>query len=166
MSLAPAVLAIILNDDSTQVLLVQRRDIPMWVLPGGGIEPEETPEEAIIREVKEETGYLIRIIRKSAEYSPINSLSALTYTFIGKISSGIFSLSDETQAVRFFSLSLLPQGFFHIHLHWLREALQHSDCIHRKLTEISYAACMFYSIQHPWKFIRYAWIRFIKKQFS
>ena len=34
---------------------VQRGDI-VWNFPGGGIEENETPEEACIREVKEETG--------------------------------------------------------------------------------------------------------------
>jgi 8-oxo-dGTP diphosphatase len=40
---------------------VQRGDI-VWNYPGGGIEPGESPEEACIREVREETGYKIRII--------------------------------------------------------------------------------------------------------
>jgi 8-oxo-dGTP diphosphatase len=40
---------------------VERGDI-VWNFPGGGIEDGESPEEACIREVKEETGYEIRII--------------------------------------------------------------------------------------------------------
>ena len=40
-----------------KVILVKRRDCPVWVLPGGKIDDGETPEEAIIRETKEETGY-------------------------------------------------------------------------------------------------------------
>jgi len=31
-----------------------------WKFPGGGVEPWETPEEALIREIQEETGYNVR----------------------------------------------------------------------------------------------------------
>jgi 8-oxo-dGTP pyrophosphatase MutT (NUDIX family) len=38
------------------VLVVRRRDVPPWAFPGGRIEPDETPAEAAVREVAEETG--------------------------------------------------------------------------------------------------------------
>ena len=37
-----------------------------WAVPGGSIESGETPEQAAIREVKEETGLEVRIVRPYA----------------------------------------------------------------------------------------------------
>lgn len=37
------------------------RPHPLWTLPGGGVEYEESLEAAVVREVKEETGYDIEV---------------------------------------------------------------------------------------------------------
>jgi hypothetical protein len=39
-----------------EILLLERADGSGWCLPCGFVEPNETPAEAIIREVREETG--------------------------------------------------------------------------------------------------------------
>jgi len=46
--------AIIVNEEK-KVLLCHRRDYDLWNFPGGRVEERETPREAVIREVKEET---------------------------------------------------------------------------------------------------------------
>lgn len=51
--------AMIINQQQ-EVLLVKHTYMPGWHLPGGGVEPGETPKTAIIREVKEETGILVK----------------------------------------------------------------------------------------------------------
>ena len=56
-----AVGAIVIRDD--KVLLVKRRNPPskgLWSIPGGCVELGETMKEAAEREVKEETGVIIR----------------------------------------------------------------------------------------------------------
>ena len=55
--LRPAVRALVV-DPAARVLLVEFRwpDKTVWAPPGGGVEPGETPEQAIVRELAEECG--------------------------------------------------------------------------------------------------------------
>jgi 8-oxo-dGTP pyrophosphatase MutT (NUDIX family) len=48
--------AVVIRDN--KILLIHRfkNGSEYWVLPGGGVESEETVEEGLVREVKEETG--------------------------------------------------------------------------------------------------------------
>jgi 8-oxo-dGTP pyrophosphatase MutT (NUDIX family) len=34
--------------NNSKILLIKRRDIPVWVLPGGGIDQGESPETAAV----------------------------------------------------------------------------------------------------------------------
>jgi 8-oxo-dGTP diphosphatase len=49
----------IIRDSSGRVLLVQQRDDGVWSTPGGSIEPDESPADAVVREVWEETGLFV-----------------------------------------------------------------------------------------------------------
>jgi ADP-ribose pyrophosphatase YjhB (NUDIX family) len=53
--IVPGASAVIVNDKG-KILLQQRKDNSLWALPGGKLEIGESITEAIIREVKEETG--------------------------------------------------------------------------------------------------------------
>ncbi|MBP5330942.1 MAG: serine hydrolase [Lachnospiraceae bacterium] len=53
--------AIIVQDG--KILLTHELNSGWWLLPGGGMEEGETPEECVVREVEEETGYLVRPLR-------------------------------------------------------------------------------------------------------
>ena len=54
--------AFIINPENKKILLVKHSDYDKWVQPGGHIEDDETPEEAAVREVYEETGLKITLI--------------------------------------------------------------------------------------------------------
>jgi 8-oxo-dGTP pyrophosphatase MutT (NUDIX family) len=60
--LVPSVTGII-YDDRRRILLVHHADRGLWVAPGGSIEPNESPADATVREVWEETGLVIEPIR-------------------------------------------------------------------------------------------------------
>ena len=59
----PRVCGAVLRNET--ILMVRHRDAEReyWTLPGGGIEPGETPEQAAVREVFEETGLQGTIVR-------------------------------------------------------------------------------------------------------
>ena len=40
-----------------------KKGVEYWVFPGGGVKEGESPEEALIREIKEETGFDVKIDR-------------------------------------------------------------------------------------------------------
>jgi 8-oxo-dGTP diphosphatase len=60
--LLPSVMGII-YDAQSRVLLVRQTADSRWSTPGGVLEPDETPATAVVREVKEETGLEVRIVR-------------------------------------------------------------------------------------------------------
>jgi len=55
--------AVALRDGAGRVLLARHVEGDVWVLPGGAIEPAETPADAAVREMFEETGILVRLTR-------------------------------------------------------------------------------------------------------
>lgn len=54
--LSPSVAAVI-HDKHGRILLQEKASDEGWSLPAGAIEPGETPQEAVVREVAEETGF-------------------------------------------------------------------------------------------------------------
>jgi len=59
--LMPTVAAIV-RDDSGRILLVQGVEGP-WQLPGGAVDPDERPEDALQRECREEANAIVRPVR-------------------------------------------------------------------------------------------------------
>jgi len=63
----PRVSASVLRADRREVLMVQHRrpnGTTYWQFPGGGIEADEHPETAVLRELAEETGLAGRVVRQ------------------------------------------------------------------------------------------------------
>ena len=145
-----AVACILFDESRESILLVKRRDIPVWVLAGGGIEAGETPEEAAVREVLEETGYNVEIVRKIAEYESVNKLTQPTHFFECRIKSGAARASEETSDVRFFPLAKLPKRLPPFYLHWIDDALQNrAEILRKKIQGVSYWILVKLLIGHP-----------------
>ena len=104
--------ALIHDESGEKVLLTQRADNGQWCLPGGGVDPGETVEEACIREIYEETGLKARVTRligiysdpnKLVEYPDGNKVQIVALSFVAEIIGGELGLSDETKDFGYFS---------------------------------------------------------------
>lgn len=98
----------IVTDDLEQILLVKRKDYPIWDLPGGRVERGESTEVAAVREVKEETGYDIQLHERIGDYNR-PKFNDEQIIFAGQIIGGKAVLKgDETAKLKFFSSYRLP----------------------------------------------------------
>jgi len=96
------------------ILLVRERDDGRWTLPGGWVDVWESPSEAVVREISEESGYHTRILRLLALYDknkhahPPSPYHVYKLFFHCEIVGGDAAQSHETDGVAFFEAHALP----------------------------------------------------------
>lgn len=160
-----AALAIVI-DTNNSILLVKRKDVPVWVIPGGGIDPLESPEKAAVRETKEETGVDVTISKHIATYTPINRLASTTYLFLctPEKEVAITHQQEEVAEARFFPINSLPLKLFFLHKTFIEEWQEASLFpISRELSEITYTALFLHFLRHPFLVLRHLKTRLTKR---
>jgi 8-oxo-dGTP pyrophosphatase MutT (NUDIX family) len=150
-----SVAGIVFSPDRTSVLLIQRRDVPVWVLPGGGIDPHESAEEAVVREILEETGFTVKAVRLVGAYTPINRLSKRTHLYECSILKGKPALSEETKNVCFYPLIALPKLIPPPFREWIEDARLQRPPVDKALTSVTYFNLIKNFIYHPLLVIRF-----------
>jgi ADP-ribose pyrophosphatase YjhB (NUDIX family) len=99
----------IVFDEQNRVLLVHRCDYDLWNLPGGGLKHGESVDEGVKREVLEETGLNVEIIKLVGVYSK-KDRKDIVFSFLCKIISGRITLSDETDKIEYFEINKIPKN--------------------------------------------------------
>jgi 8-oxo-dGTP pyrophosphatase MutT (NUDIX family) len=115
--LLPGVAAIV-RDDDERVLFMHRADDGRWGLPAGAIDPGESPAQAIVREVREETGLVVRPSRVAGVFGglgfrhryPNGDEAEWTVTvFECEIVGGVLAPQDgEALELRYFAAEAAP----------------------------------------------------------
>lgn len=96
--------SILTFDERDRVLLVHHADTRLWTTPGGAVEPYETPANAAVREMWEETGLHVELSRVlgiyggpgfGTTYSNGDEVSFLMSVFEGVVVGGELGPNDD-----------------------------------------------------------------------
>jgi 8-oxo-dGTP diphosphatase len=109
-------------DDEGRILLGHRRDIDWWNLPGGGMEAGETVDEAVCREVREETGLEVKVERLVGVYSKPQK-QEVVLTFLCRATGGTLQPTEETHENRYFLPGDLPGNTLPKHRQRVEDAM-------------------------------------------
>lgn len=118
------------NDSRKEVFLILRSDKPIWNLPGGGIEANESPEDAVLREAFEETGFSIELIRNVGMYKNIDIKTGgiwnHAYLYEGRYLSGEFRPEFPSCEGKWFPVDALPDTAMPVTLTRIKDALENT----------------------------------------
>jgi len=113
-----------------KLLLIKRRTLPFkgyWALPGGRVDPGETVEQTIVREVKEETGLDVTLVQKIGEYHEQGVQDGVEYDyypacFLVKTLGGEMKKQEsEIEDIKLFSLNKVPEPLAFEHAQMIKD---------------------------------------------
>ena|SRR5690625_1240068 len=106
----------VMTDGAGRVLLIKRGREPnrgLWSLPGGRVEPGETPQQAVGRETAEETGLRVAVGRElwAFQATAPNGQTYKIHTFAVRVTAGALRPDDDAADARWVDpseIDLLP----------------------------------------------------------
>ncbi len=116
--------------ECVEILLIKRKKDPyknFWALPGGFLEIDETPEDGARRELEEETGLSIDVLKEIGTFGDIDrdprgrTITIAFYTFIRNEEQVATAKSDAAE-LKWFSIKEIPEMAFD-HREILKEGL-------------------------------------------
>lgn len=156
----PGVCAVIFDGDG-KVLLERRSDNGFWGLPGGGVGVGESVEQAVKREVTEETALQVEVKRLVGVYSDPrrynisfypdgNVVHWVTVVFECVLVDGELRISHESTDIGYFNVEDLPENTltrFESPTRWTQPQARSSDSPYKGL---GLAAERDFEVSIPW----------------
>lgn len=111
------------------ILLIKRGKEPyinFWALPGGFVEYGETTEEAVIREVKEETGLSCAIVGLVGVYSAPDRDPrghTISVAYLMRVEQGQVKAGDDAAGAAWIDIREIPQEIAFDHFKIIEDAL-------------------------------------------
>jgi 8-oxo-dGTP diphosphatase len=102
----------------TKVLVIHRPRYDDWSLPKGKLVPGETEFDAAVREVREETGYEVRVLGEIGRVRYLDRRGRdkeVVYFAMHPTGEPAFEPSDEVDAVRWVAVSEAPDVLSYAH---------------------------------------------------
>jgi 8-oxo-dGTP diphosphatase len=115
---------------NNKILLVKRGTVVFkgyWALPGGRVDSGETIEQAVVREVKEETGLDVKIVKKIGEYHEIGVQDEIEYDYhpacflVKPMGGKIRRQEKEIEEIKLVDLIDLPEKLAFEHSSMIRD---------------------------------------------
>jgi 8-oxo-dGTP diphosphatase len=117
---------------NNKILLIKRKTIPFrnyWALPGGRMDPGETIEQTIVREVKEETGLDVEVVSVVGEYVEKGAREGVEYEYyptcfvVKPVGGELLKQDSEIQELKAFNLNDLPKSLAFEHEKMIKDWL-------------------------------------------
>jgi 8-oxo-dGTP pyrophosphatase MutT (NUDIX family) len=118
-----------------EVLLTVRADLRGWELPGGSALPGEGDEQALRREVREETGLDVEVVQRVGDYVRSGFRPHTARVSLCRPLGGELRPSAETLRVRWFGRQALPDTLFPWYRAPLADALAGRSGLERRETQ-------------------------------
>jgi ADP-ribose pyrophosphatase YjhB (NUDIX family) len=100
-------------DSSGKILLMKRTDNSKWCLPCGLVEAGESPEQAAVREAREETGLEVKILELVGVYTRLPNKEYGLYSLVSmvyqcEVTGGTLQRSHEDLGLQYWNLEEVP----------------------------------------------------------
>jgi len=113
---------IVLDASGKRVLLIHRRDNGRWEPPGGVLELGETIEDAVLREVEEETGARVEVERLTGVYKNMNH-GIVALVFRCRLLSDPLRQTEEASSIAWHDIDDVPHLMAPAYAARVRDAL-------------------------------------------